>query len=147
LNVQYKGFDLSTLIQGAAGAVRYIGTESGEIGNYLRSFYKDRWTAGNPDAKGPRTFNRTNEYYVGQQNTFWLHKTDYLRLKNLELGYSIPSSLVRRFGIQNFRVYANAFNLLTYSPDMKDFDPELGSNSGQGYPLQKIVNLGLSVTF
>jgi len=147
LNVQYKGFDLSILVQGAAGAVRYINPESGEIGNYLRSFYNDRWTVNNPDAKGPRTFNRGNEYYVGQQNTYWLHKTDYIRLKNIELGYSIPSSLVSRFGIQNFRVYANAFNLLTYSPDMKDFDPELGAGNGQAYPLQKIINLGLSVTF
>ena len=93
LNVQYKGFDLSTLVQGAAGAIRYINPESGEIGNYLRSFYNDRWTVDNPDAKGPRTFNRGNEYYVGQQNTYWLHKTDYIRLKNIEVGYSIPSTL------------------------------------------------------
>ena len=54
---------------------------------------------------------------------------------------------MRRAGIQNLRVYINAFNLLTYSPGMKDFDPELGAGNGQGYPLQKIVNGGISVTF
>ena len=157
---QYKGFDLSLLIQGAAGAVRTIGTESGEIGNFLQSFAEDRWTVDNPDAKGPRTFNRSNEYWVNQGNTFWLYKTDYVRLKNIELGYSLPASLLQRVKIQSLRVYVNAFNFLTYAPDLKEFDPEFGANntnsnagnnnigtSGQGYPVQKIINVGLSVTF
>jgi TonB-dependent starch-binding outer membrane protein SusC len=138
---------LAILVQGAAGAVRYIHPESGEIGNFLQSFYDDRWTEQNHNASGPRTFNRDNEYWMNQVNTYFLHKTDYVRLKNIELGYTLPSSLIRKLGIQNTRVYVNGFNLLTYSPDMKDFDPELGSSSGQGYPLQKIVNAGLSVTF
>ncbi|HZH66073.1 MAG TPA: TonB-dependent receptor [Flavisolibacter sp.] len=147
VNVQYKGFDFTVLAQGAAGAVRYINTESGEIGNFMQSFAANRWTPTNPNASGPRTFNRGNEYWVGNGNTYWLHKTDYIRLKNIELGYNVGSSLVRRAGIQNLRVYINAFNLLTYSPGMKDFDPELGAGNGQGYPLQKIVNGGISVTF
>ncbi|WP_242922109.1 SusC/RagA family TonB-linked outer membrane protein [Pontibacter liquoris] len=142
----YKGFDFSMLIQGAAGAVNYISTESGEIGNFLQSFYDNRWTEQNPNASGPRAFNRSNEYWVSQRNTYWLHKTDYIRLKNVELGYSLPE-FTQKWGIQKLRVYVNAYNFLTYSPDYKDFDPELGSGSGQGYPLQKIVNGGLSVTF
>lgn len=147
LSAQYMGFDFSALIQGAAGAVQYINTESGEIGNFLQSFYDARWTEANPNASGPRTFNRTNEYWMNQRNTYWLHKTDYVRLKTIELGYSLPASIMRRLGVQNVRVYVNAYNLLTYSPGMKDFDPELGSGSGQGYPLQKIVNGGIAVTF
>jgi TonB-linked SusC/RagA family outer membrane protein len=142
----YKGFDLSMLIQGAAGAVNYISTESGEIGNFLQSFHDNRWTEENPNASGPRVFNRSNEYWVGQRNTYWLRSTDYVRLKNIELGYSLPE-FTQKWGIQRMRVYVNAFNFLTYSPDYKDFDPELGAGSGQGYPLQKIVNGGLSVTF
>lgn len=156
---QYAGFDLSFLIQGAFGAVRYITTESGEIGNFLESFAANRWTVSNPDAPGPRTFNRSNEYWVGQSNTYWLRNTDYVRLKNIELGYALPANLSHKAGIQNARVYVNAYNFLTYSPDMKDFDPELTggdansptggsvSTSGQGYPLQKIINVGISVTF
>jgi hypothetical protein len=62
------------------------------------------------------------------------------------LGYNLPE-FTQRYGIKALRVYVNAFNLLTYSPDYKDFDPELSSGSGQGYPLQKIINGGLSVTF
>jgi hypothetical protein len=147
MNFQYRGFDLSTLIQGAAGAVRYINTESGEIGNYLKSFYDNRWTPQNMDAQGPRTFNRSNEYWMSQRNTYWLHKTDYVRLKNIELGYNLSSLLPRTTGIQNIRVYVNAYNLVTFSPDMKDFDPEMGNGGGQGYPLQKIVNGGITVSF
>lgn len=147
LSLQYKGFDLSLLIQGASGAVQYIQTESGSIGNYLESFAANRWTPQNPEASGPRTFERTNEYWMNQGNTYWLHKTDYIRLKNVEIGYNIPASVLRRTGIQSLRVYVNAYNFLTYAPDMKDFDPELGSGSGQGYPLQKIVNGGISLSF
>ncbi len=147
LAIKYKNFDFTTLIQGATGAVRYISTESGEIGNFLQSFADNRWTPANSNAKGPRTFNRGNEYWVGNANTFWLLKTDYVRLKNIELGYSLPASVLGRAGIQNTRVYINAMNLLTYASEMKDFDPELGTGSGQGYPLQKIVNFGVAVTF
>jgi hypothetical protein len=159
-NGQFKGFDLSLLFQGAAGAVRYISTESGEIGNFLQSFAENRWTVNNPDASGPRTFNRGNEYWVGQGNTYWLHKTNYIRLKNVELGYNLPASLIGKAGIQNVRIYVNAYNFLTWAPDLKEFDPEFGANnansnatnnsistSGQGYPLQKILNAGISVTF
>lgn len=158
LSLRYQNFDFSTLIQGAAGGVRYISTESGEIGNFLQSFAENRWTVQNPNASGPRTFNRSNEYWVGNQNTYWLHKTDYVRLKNIEIGYNLPADMMRRAGIQNLRVYINAYNLLTYCPGLKDFDPELtttnggatGTNvstSGQSYPLQKIINGGISVTF
>lgn len=147
LGLQFKGFELTALLQGAAGAVRYISTESGEIGNFLQSFAEERWTPTNTNASGPRTFNRGNEYWVGQGNTYWLRNTDYLRLKNLELAYSLPKALLGKASIQNLRIYVNAFNLLTYSPQFKDWDPEMGTNSGQGYPLQKIVNTGISLTF
>lgn len=147
LALQYKGFDFSALIQGATGAVRYISTESGEIGNFLQSFAANRWTDQNPDASGPRTFNRGNEYWVGNANTYWLLNTDYVRLKNIEIGYNLPGRILKKANIQNLRVYVNAYNLLTYATQMKDFDPELGTGSGQGYPLQKIINVGASVTF
>ena len=147
MNLRYKGFDLAALVQGATGGIQYISTESGEIGNYMSSFSDNRWTTENPDATGPRTFNRGNEYWVGQGNTFWLRSTDYVRLKNLELGFSLPTKMISRLSLQNLRLYVNAFNLFTYSPDMKDFDPEMGAGNGQGYPLQKVINGGLSVNF
>ena len=147
LELRYSQFDLSLLLQAATGAVNYISTESGEIGDFLESFASGRWTDNNHSTTQPRTFNRSNEYWVNQGNTFWLHKTDYLRLKNLQLGYSLPHNITTKLGIQAFRVYVSGYNLLTYSPDYKDFDPEASAGSGQGYPLQRVVTAGLSVTF
>jgi len=147
LYMQYKGFDLSILGQAATGAVNYINTESGEIGNYLKSFADGRWTANNTTASKPRTFNRGNEYWVGNGNTYFLKKTDYLRLKNLQFGYTLPKRITEKVGIQLFRVFISGYNLLTYSPDYKDFDPEASAGSGQSYPLQRVVSAGLTLTF
>ncbi len=146
-NLQYKGFDLSLLFQGAFGATNYISTESGEIGNFLKSFYDERWTPENPNASGPRTFNRSNEYWVSNRNTYFLKNTDYIRLKTIQLGYSLPNKVCQKLGLEAARVYVSGLNLWTYSPDYKDFDPEMSSGSGQGYPLQKVFNTGLSFTF
>lgn len=143
----YKGFDFTALFQGAAGAQVYIKPESGTIGNFLNTFYENRWTESNPSSTTPRTFDRGSPYWATQQNTYWLHNTDYVRLKNVELGYSLPAALLSRLHIQGVRIYMNAYNLLTYSPDMKDFDPEMPSGDGQEYPLQKIINTGISLTF
>jgi TonB-dependent starch-binding outer membrane protein SusC len=147
LGAKYQGFDFSALVQGAAGAQTYLQTESGTIGNFLNSFYEERWTEANPSSSTPRTFDRGAEYWASLPNTYWLHRTDYIRLKNIELGYSLPAKLLGKTHIQSVRVYVNAYNLLTYSPDMEDFDPELAAGNGQGYPLQKIINTGLSLTF
>lgn len=150
LNASYKGFDLNILMQGSAGGVFYQTTEAGDFGNYLQDFYNNRWTEANPSNSNPRTYNRTNEYWVSQRNTYWLHKTDYIRLKSVELGYTLPSEFTKKFAVQNFRLYVSGFNLLTYSPDMKDFDPETpeGSNgSGYTYPQSKVMNFGVSITF
>lgn len=149
LNVDlgYKDFDLSFLLQGAMGGVFYQTTESGDFANFLKSFYDNRWTEENPDADSPRTYNRSNEYFINQQNTFWLHKTDYIRLKNIELGYTVPSIWSKKIGVEHLRIYINAYNLLTFSPDMKDYDPENTSGSGYNYPLNKVINFGVNLTF
>ena len=147
IDLSYKGFDLAILLQGAAGGVFYQTTESGDFGNYLKSFYENRWTEENPSNTHPRTYNRTGEYWVNQRNTYWLHKSDYIRLKNIELGYTVPNALTSRYGINSLRLNVSAFNLLTFSPDMKDYDPENTSGSGYNYPLNKVLNFGLSVSF
>ncbi|WP_218043832.1 SusC/RagA family TonB-linked outer membrane protein [Flavobacterium gawalongense] len=147
LDFSYKGFDLGILLQGATGGVFYESTESGELGNFLKSFYDNRWTEANPNSEHPRTFNRSNEYWVANGNTYWLHKTDYIRVKNIELGYTLPETLTSKANFQKVRIYVSAFNFLTYSPDMKDFDPENVSGNGQNYPLNKVVNFGFNINF
>jgi TonB-dependent starch-binding outer membrane protein SusC len=148
LYVQYKGFDLSVLGQAATGAVNYIDvSSSGEIGNFMQSFADGRWTVNNTTGSKPRTNNRGNEYWVGNGNTYFLKKTDYLRLKNLQFGYTLPKRITDKAGIQLFRVFVSGYNLLTYSPDYKDFDPEASAGNGTSYPLQRVVSAGLTLTF
>jgi TonB-linked SusC/RagA family outer membrane protein len=137
-------FDVSILFQGTSGAVAYISPESGEIGNYYNDYAVNRWTPSNPSSTYPRAWNRDNEYWRSQGNTFWLHNTDYIRLKNIEVGYNLPSKAVNAIGIAALRVYANGLNVFTFSKE-KLIDPEL--TSGTAYPLQRIINLGLTITF
>ncbi|MEX2602295.1 MAG: TonB-dependent receptor [Balneolaceae bacterium] len=142
---QYKAFDFTLLFQGAAGAAQNIRTESGDFGNYMQDFAENRWTPDNPDASGPRAFQRTQEYWIANQNTYFRRSTDYIRLKNVEVGYNLPANIASGVGLQRLRVYANGFNLLTFS----DFpmDPEAREGRGAYYPQKRIFNLGLSMSF
>ena len=145
LGVQYKGFDLTVLLQGATGGQIFLQTESGTIGNFLEWSYDHRWTVDNPSTKYPRTVDRNNQYFSGG-NTYWLLNTNYIRLKNVELGYTLPTALTSKIGISNLRVYANGLNLLTFSKE-DIYDPESTSSDGHYYPQARVVNLGVSVKF
>ena len=142
----YKQFDLTLLFQGAAGARQYLRTESGLIGNFPLEFVEDRWTEDNIDASWPRAYDRDREYWVNRENTFWWWKTDFLRLKTVDFGYTLPQELTRKISINNLRIFFSGQNLLTFSK-VKFFDPEVPRGSGQYYPQTKIYNLGVSLTF
>jgi TonB-linked SusC/RagA family outer membrane protein len=149
MSLRYKDFDLSALFQGASGGLLYFGTESGDIGNYLEYSWTHRWSVDNPSSVDPRLANRGDTYYTGGgygNNTYWLRNSNYLRLKNIELGYNIPVNYTKRLGISNFRVYANAYNLVTWDK-MKIYDPESTSGNGQYYPQARVLNFGLRLTF
>lgn len=142
--LRYKQFDLTMLIQGAAGAQQYINPESGEIGNYYKEFADNRWTPENINASYPRSWNRDEEYWRSQSNTFWLRGTDYIRLKNLEVGYTLPMKANKSLGIEALRLYMNGTNLLTIDK-AKLIDPE--TESGTSYAPQRIITAGLTLTF
>ena len=149
INLRYKNFDFSALFQGATGGLLYIGTESGDIGNYLEYSWTHRWSVDNPSSIDPRLANRGDTYYTGGgfgNNTYWLRSSDYLRLKNVELGYNVPTDFTKRAGISNFRVYVSAFNLVTWDK-MKIFDPESTSSDGHYYPQSRVLNAGVRITF
>jgi TonB-linked SusC/RagA family outer membrane protein len=145
----YKNFDLSILFQGATGGLLFIGTESGDIGNYLQYSYDHQWTIDHPSSTDPRLANRGNTYFTGggaSNNTYFLRNSDYLRLKNVELGYNFQPSLMKRVGINMFRLYVNGLNLITWDK-MKIWDPESTNGSGQYYPQARLINFGARVTF
>lgn len=154
--LEYKNFSLTFLIQGAAGAERSYRTFSGEAGNFLMDDATGRWTEDNPDATKPRTWNRSKEYWMtdgAPNNNYWVRSSDYARLKNLELGYDLPRKLINKFGIERLRVYISGANLITITP-MVDWDPESPNDdprsiwvNSQVYPLLKVYNAGLSLTF
>ncbi|WAC15416.1 TonB-dependent receptor [Dyadobacter pollutisoli] len=151
INLGYKAFDLSILFQGTLGGLQYIGqTESGDIGNYLKYAYDHRWTIDNPSSTEPRLANRNNTYYTNFDNaganTYYLRSNNYLRLKNIELGYNLPSEIGKKIGLNNFRVYVNGLNLITIDK-IKIWDPEATSTNGQYYPQSRVMNAGVRVTF
>lgn len=149
MDIKYKGFDLSVLFQGAAGAAIRIQTESGDIGNFLKYSYDHRWSIDNPSSTDPRLASRGDTYYTGGNygnNTYYLFSKNYVRLKNLELGYNVPSSIVQKAKLGTLRVYVNGLNLLTIDKN-KIFDPEATAQSGVYYPQSRVINTGLSLTF
>ncbi|MET3112555.1 TonB-linked SusC/RagA family outer membrane protein [Pedobacter sp. CG_S7] len=145
INLAYKGFYTNLFFQWAMGAVRnnYFETQ-GEAGNFLQQDVDGRWTIENPTADQPRTWNRYSEYWRSNSNTYWYQSSNYLRMKNMEFGYNLPGTFTKKFGVRNAQVYFTGLNLLTFTA-VKDFDPE--STSGIAYPLNKVYNFGISLTF
>ncbi|MCX2450991.1 TonB-dependent receptor [Pedobacter sp. PLR] len=151
LNLQYKNFDLSVLIQGATGGVQIVGlTESGDIGNFLEWSYKNRWTIDNPSSENPRLSNRGKTYYTdtnnASNNTYWIRSNNYVRLKNVELGYSLSDNISKKLGLTAFRFYLSGLNLATLDK-IKIWDPESTNSSSQYYPQARVISAGVKVTF
>jgi hypothetical protein len=117
----------------------------GNIGNYLLSMYTDRWTVQNPSSIHPRIANRSDQYFSGG-NDYWFRNTDYIRLKNFEIGYNVPGQVLSKIGLKNCRVYANGLNMITWDK-LGVYDPETVNATGQYYPQSKLINVGLTATF
>lgn len=149
LNLQYRQFDLSMLIQGASGSQKYITVEGGQTGNIYKLWADNRWTPDNQNSNFVRVWDYQAVYWdnPANANTYWLYPSDYIRLKNIELGYSLPPRFNKRMGIQRLRIYINALNLITVSGLVKNkmMDPE--SLNNYSYPLQRIINGGLTLMF
>lgn len=149
MNLEFRNFDLSVLFQGATGALLQFGTESGDIGNFLKYSYDNRWSIENPSSEHPRLADRNNTYYTGGEfstNTYYLFNKNYLRLKNIELGYTVPVEVSKRAALSHLRIYVNALNLVTWDK-YKIFDPEADNSSLQYYPQTRVINTGVRLTF
>ncbi|MEK7253519.1 MAG: SusC/RagA family TonB-linked outer membrane protein, partial [Bacteroidota bacterium] len=148
-NLNYKNFDFSLLLQGSTGASIRVQTESGDIGNFTKYHYDNRWSIENPSSEHPRLASRGDTYFTGGaygNNTYHLFNKDYLRVKNIEVGYTFSSDLSGKVGIRDLRLYFNALNLITFDKH-KIFDPETESQSGVFYPQARVLNFGLSLSF
>ncbi len=148
MNAAYKNFDFSAVLAGQAKVSQYVLPESGTIGNFYSSWADNRWSPTNTNGTYPRVDTRTSSSVNGgsYNSTFWLQNASFIRLKNLELGYNLSSNVLTRIKMQSVRLYVNAFNLFTITK-LKDVDPEGSSGSGQFYPQQRIINVGVNVRF
>jgi TonB-dependent starch-binding outer membrane protein SusC len=144
IDLTYKNFYATVLFQGAWGKMRYHYVEGGVSGNYFMEDAEGRWTVDNIDAEKPRAFSYTGEYWRSQNNTYWLRSADYIRLKNIEIGYNLPKSLNSKLHIDGFRVYVGGLNVITWCPTLPSWDPE---STAQDYPLSKVINIGAALTF
>ena len=149
-NLQWKNFDLSVLFQGAADSWTKVYWEAGDIGNYPKYVYDKHWSIENPSSLYPRVNERSAYYWDGTaagSNTYWMVNTNYIRLKNLEIGWTLPKAWLSQTKLISYaRIYVNGVNLLTFSP-CKDIDPESTSSNATNYPQSKIINVGFTVTF
>ena len=148
LGMGYKGFDLSMFWQGVGKANGYLNEQSTMpffLGGTAMEMHKDRWTPDNRNAAFPRlAFNQTNNQ---QQSTFWMKDASYLRLKNFQIGYTFPKSLMNKIFIQNLRVYVSGQNLLTFDKFWDGYDVEAPIGRGSFYPQVKLYSIGLDVKF
>lgn len=154
----YKGFDLSAFFQGQTRTSLFIdpwkvspfvqSPEQYIYGNtqVLQAFAESHWSEENQDlyAQYPRMgVNVPSIANNLQSSTWWMRDGSFIRLKSLEIGYSLPQSVSDRLKLKNCRIYFNGLNLFTFSP-FKLWDPEQGGN-GFAYPIQKVFNMGLNV--
>ena len=150
--VRYKSIDLGIFFQGTGNTDRILGGETWLPGSSLGagniySNIDDRWTPENPNQNvfWPRMGDKAvanNE----RPSTWWLRDMSFLRLKNLELGYTLPPVWTNKIGVRNCRLFLRGTNLLTFSK-FKLWDPELETNDGLRYPQMKSISIGLSINF
>lgn len=150
---EWKGLDLTLLFQGAADVQAYMAgaTVVGELNgnkNKPSVMYRDCWDAEtNPDGKFPRAFSgyrQNNGVY--NPSSFWIMNASYLRLKNVQLGYSLPKAWCDYIKVPKIRLYYSGQNLLTFTKYNKGFDPE-SPEGGSNYPQVKTNTFGLNITF
>ena len=154
INADWKGIDLSLMFNGAAGVKRLFdgyevyGNFSGDAA-HPATIWRDAWTPDNHDASMPRIFYDTNSASSSRsvQSDFWLQDTSYLRLKNLQLGYTLPKGWLNSVGVENIRIYYSVENLLTFDKMKINIDPESTSQRLSSYPLLRTHAFGVNVTF
>ncbi|SDC19604.1 SusC/RagA family TonB-linked outer membrane protein [Niabella drilacis] len=158
--VAWKGVDLSVFFNGAArtsiftvGPSVFPFLRGPGSYNILKEYYDNRWTPEHTDARYPAATpeNNSNNF---QYSSLYLRNAAYLRLKNAEIGYSLPELMMKRYKLKSLRFFINGTNLLTFDK-LKFLDPESNNGTNNGldadnlgrYPLQRSVNFGLQVNF
>jgi hypothetical protein len=155
----YKGFDLAFDLTGAAYASYMMDYESRnpfhDGGNNPKYYMENQWMLSditNPDSelipgKYPTLIVGNSSHSNYWKSDFWTQNVNYIKLRNLELGYNFPKKWLSTVGIQKFRIYTLMQNLFCIDNLDAEIDPELTTGSGVQYPTNKVINVGFNLTF
>lgn len=156
LSTSYKGFDFSALLQGLGGHKRLIGSYMAYAfyngGQIQRWQAESCWKEENPDkwAEYPRletlNMNDTNL----QTSDYWVRNASFLRVKNIQIGYTFPKAWTKKIGLENVRVYVSGQNLFSFNSFYKGWDPENEIGTGDSpsyYPVNSIYSFGFNFKF
>ena len=160
ISLSYKGFDASVFFSGVDHVTRIIGGnnlsgasyEIPQLGQIYADVAENRWTLSRQEAgidQSGATYPRLSMNRVEnneQPSTFWQRDMSFLRLKNAEIGYTLPKSVTKRAGLSTVRFYLAGVNLLTFSK-FKLWDPELNVSYGNAYPQMRSYNFGINLNF
>ena len=152
IGFEYKGFDFSMLWVGTSKVSRFVSAGLRVPfggGNYglLQYMIDDHWTPETAEtAKTPRFSGAANANNYTRNSTLWLKDASYMRLKNLQVGYTFKGDWMKKIYLKNMRIYASGENLLTFD-HLKIADPEATDDKQFEYPLQMIFNIGLNLNF
>lgn len=156
LYLAYKGLDLSIAGQGVQGTkVNFQAEMAFAFFDYAnpRQYHLGRWSEANPNPQAvyPRIYDRTDSHAKFNQyaSDFWLFNSDYFRIKNITLGYSLPKTWVETLSLSQAKLYLSLENFITLRADkrMKDFDPEAATGRAVSALGEKTVSLGVNLTF
>ena len=144
----YDGFDLGLFFQGIGKVDGYLdnfATMAFYLGGTAMEWQKDHWTVDNPNAPYPRlTFNYPNNEQV---SSYWIRSAAYLRLKNLQFGYTLPARWMERISVKKLRVFFSGQNLFTLDDFYQGYDPEAPIGQGDYYPMVKVFSFGIETNF
>ena len=156
LSASYKGLDFSALLQGLGGHKRLIGSYMAYAfynGGQIQRWQADNcWTEANSNkwAEYPRleTLNMNNTNL--QTSDYWVRNASFLRVKNVQIGYTFPKTWTKKIGMENVRVYVSGQNLFSFNSFYKGWDPENEIATGDGpsyYPINSIYSFGFNIKF
>lgn len=154
IGAQWKYFDINLTLQGVAGVSAYMEREAyGEFDgdtSHPSTYWRDRFhPVNNPNGTVPRlgTTGTSPSDPSSIYSDFWLVNANYLRLKNLQFGFTLPSNWLTAIGVSKARIYYSGQNLFTISNMVKGIDPEAPSGRNSQYPQVKVNSIGVNVTF
>lgn len=151
LALSWRNIDFSAFFQGVGERLFYFTDGNPGIApfihswdNYSFKFQNNYWTTSNPNALFPRPYEGAQNY---QWSTHWLQNTAYARVKNIQVGYSLPKAVISKIKASEIRIYFSGEDIWTWTKLAYPFDPEISNTSGYYYPTPEGYSLGLNVTF